>query len=166
MTPKTTAELILGKTLYKNHHSLRCEPTPVGKSSLSGGQRDHKFKLFGPTTRAEASVQQIKTVPRGARSRQVHLYFYGRSFACHAADKYGPQILRKHFHVSQPNFLFSMKCFHEFPILRLAGASAGVLFSELVLGNHWPRIQDHFYTFNKNTLDLRACVQMWDVAKT
>lgn len=166
MTPKTTAELILGKTLYKNHHSLRCEPTPVGKSSLSGGQHDHKFKLLRPTTRAEASEQQIKTVPRGAGSRQVHLYFYGRSSPCHAADKHRPQILRKHFHVSEPDFLFSMKCLREFPILRLAGASVGVLFSALVLGNHWLQIRDHFSTFNKNTLDLRARVQMWDIAKT
>ncbi len=39
-----------------NHHSLRCAPTPVGKQQ-SGGQRDHKFKLFRHTTGAEASEQ-------------------------------------------------------------------------------------------------------------
>lgn len=76
------------------------------ESSLSGGQRDHKFKLLRPTTRAEALEQQIKTIPRGASSRQVHPYFHGRSSECHAADEQRPQILRKHFRMSEPNSCF------------------------------------------------------------
>lgn len=61
---------------------------------------------------------------------------------------------------------FPWNVFASFPFCALQVLRWGVLFSALVLGNHWLQIGDHFYTFNKNTLDLRACVQMWDIAKT